>query len=643
MNPAQDQGDDMAATLARQALMFDTILSSITDFAYIFDREGRFIYANKPLLDLWGIGLEAAVGKNFFDLRYPPELAEKLQRQIRQVFETGRRLVDETSYTSPTGSGGFYEYIFTPVFSAEGVVETVAGSTRDITDRKKSEQALAESQRRLQTLFDNTQDAILLTDDDARYVDVNPAACELTGYNRDELLQRSVWDITPVPNRETGERLWREFIASGRQGGEYTLARKDGSLVSVEYRAVASILPGLHLSVLRDVTERSRAAKERERLLAAEQAARAEAEQANQAQTRFLAVLSHELRTPLTPVLTTVQMMESDATLPPEVAEQITMMRRNIELEARLIDDLLDLTRVSQGKLELQLATVDLHDKIRHVIGICNSDVRSRQLHLDVDLQADPHHVRGEGGRLQQVLWNLLKNAIKFTPAGGTITVRTATGPDQRVMMTVADTGIGIEPAALPRIFDAFEQGGREVTRMFGGLGLGLSISKALVDLHAGTLVAESAGHGRGATFTMTLPAVAPPAATAAPVGKSQALRDNCRILLVEDHADTARATARLLSRTGCDVRIAASVAGALQAMEAETFDLVISDIGLPDGSGLDLMRQLRAKHPVKGIALSGYGMPEDIDRSNEAGFDFHLTKPVDLRRLEEVVRQILG
>jgi CheY-like chemotaxis protein len=259
-------------------------------------------------------------------------------------------------------------------------------------------------------------------------------------------------------------------------------------------------------------------------------------------------------------------------------------------------------------------------------------------------VQADP-------ARLQQVFWNLVKNAVKFTPAGGHVTLATSDGGDSgngggTVRVRIADTGVGIDAGKLPQIFDAFEQGGQDVTRLFGGLGLGLAISKALIDLHGGAITAESAGRGLGATFTLTLAATAPepsagPALPAPPA--ETAGHAGLRILLVEDHADTREALADLLRMYGHEVTVAGSLAAALAIAATERFDLVVSDLGLPDGSGLDLMPQIRALSPydVKGICLTGYGMEEDIRKSREAGFLAHLTKPVNFQELAAVLSRI--
>jgi PAS domain S-box-containing protein len=399
------------------------------------------------------------------------------------------------------------------------------------------------------------------------------------------------------------------------------------------------------LALAEDLARRAGSAVDNARLYRELTEAKDAAEGANRAKDQFLAVLSHELRTPLTPVLSTVQAMESDPDLPEEFRGSVDMIHRNVELEARLIDDLLDLTRVAKGKLELHPQTIDAHSMLQSALEICYDELRGKGLQLAVHLEAAAHHVRADSARLQQVFWNLVKNAIKFTPEGGRITVSTANEPAAGTLrVEFRDTGIGIDPQVLPDIFNAFEQGERSITRRFGGLGLGLAISKALMDMQGGTLIADSAGRDKGAIFVVELPTVsAPLPAPHLPVPHEASDRPGLRILLVDDHEDTARAMRRLLERSGYDITLAFNVRDALGEFGRREFDLLISDIGLPDGSGLELMRQVRQQRKVRGIALSGFGMEEDIRKSREAGFDEHLIKPINFQKLQAVIRDVAG
>jgi signal transduction histidine kinase/pSer/pThr/pTyr-binding forkhead associated (FHA) protein len=386
-----------------------------------------------------------------------------------------------------------------------------------------------------------------------------------------------------------------------------------------------------------------------EDLAQAAEAARLQAEEAGRAKDRFLAMLSHELRTPLTPAILAITGLLDDPSTPGPLRPDLEAARRGIMLEARLVDDLLDLTRIGSGKLRIQSERVEVHALVHQALAACRDHLTDRALIVELELGASATHVEADPARFQQILWNLIKNAIKFTPDPGTITIRTtnraATEPGRpdRMVLEVRDTGIGIAPEMLPRIFNVFEQGGDEVTLRFGGLGLGLAISRAVAELHGGTLSAASEGLGRGSTFCLELdvaPAL-PAAGTSTPAdGQADRSGTAIRILLVEDNSDTLKVMTRLLTRRGYQVAAAANLAAALACAETAEFDLLISDIGLPDGSGFDLLPKLCARRPIPGIALSGYGMESDLRRSVEAGYVAHLIKPVDVAALEAAIRK---
>ena len=385
-----------------------------------------------------------------------------------------------------------------------------------------------------------------------------------------------------------------------------------------------------------------RQAEERESLIreqAIAEHARVEAERASEAKDRFLAMLSHELRTPLTPVLASVFMLEREDNVPKVMHESLQLIRRNVELEARLIDDLLDLTRISKGKVQLSFEIVDAHTLLRNALEICQFEIEQKKLELRSEFAATKVYLQADPARLQQIFWNLIKNAVKFTPHGGKLGIRTTNNGDGQFRLEVEDSGCGIDPGVLPRIFHAFEQAGRT---QLGGLGLGLAISKALVEAHHGSISAESQGRDSGATFTALFPTCernAIPESSDAP--RSTAKRRSVRLLLVEDHEDTNRSLTRMLRRRGYEVHPANDIRSALDIATRKQFDVLVSDIGLPDGSGIDLLKALRAKRDVFGIALSGYGMEEDIRRSGEAGFSHHLVKPVDLNKLDSIIQEM--
>ncbi len=386
-----------------------------------------------------------------------------------------------------------------------------------------------------------------------------------------------------------------------------------------------------------------RQAEERANLIreqATAEQARAEAERASAAKDRFLAMLSHELRTPLTPVLASVFCLEQENNLSEGLRESLQLIRRNVELEARLIDDLLDLTRISKGKVQLSFEIVDAHRLLRNALEICQSEIEQKKLELRTEFEANKVYLQADPARLQQIFWNLIKNAVKFTPNGGKLSVRTTNNGEGQFCVEVEDSGCGIDSELLPKVFHAFEQGART---QLGGLGLGLAISKALVEAHHGLINAQSDGRNQGARFTTLFPTCernTTPKPNDAPRSTSE--RRSVRLLLVEDHEDTNRSLTRLLRRRGYDVYPAYDVRSALDLAATKQFDVLVSDIGLPDGSGTDLLKALRAKGEVLGIALSGYGMEEDVRRSRDVGFSHHLVKPVDLNKLDSIIQAVL-
>jgi len=369
--------------------------------------------------------------------------------------------------------------------------------------------------------------------------------------------------------------------------------------------------------------------------------AKQEVEAASKAKDQFLANLSHELRTPLTPVLATLTSWEIGTYLPAELREDVELLRRNVELEARLIDDLLDLTRIARGKMSLHRTASDVHALIRAAVHVCTPDVEQKDLELSVALGAIRHYADVDPARLEQVFWNVLKNATKFTPEKGRIQIRTE-NVDQQLRITISDNGIGMTKETIDRLFLPFVQGDG-IIQNFGGLGLGMTISRAIIDEHGGSIAAASDGRQCGSRFTITLPTVNQPAAAANganPAIGSSGSKRRLRILLVEDHFDTASVLRRLLSAMGHDVLVCQTVADAVARLD-ESFDVLLSDIGLPDGSGLDLVTQIRKRLNLPAIALTGYGMDEDISRSRAAGFDAHLTKPISLEELSAKIVEL--
>ena len=508
----------------------------------------------------------------------------------------------------------------------------------------------AEAQARLAAIVESSDDAIVSKSLDGVIRTWNRGAQRIFGYTPEEAIGRPVTMLIP-PDRQDEEPRILARIRAGERVDHFETVRvaKDGRYLDVSVtispvRDASGRIIGAS-KVARDVTEQRRVRREL-------QAAKDAAEQANRAKDQFLSVLSHELRTPLTPVLAAVSFLAARPDVSgEELREQLDVIRRNVEIEARLVDDLLDVTTIARGKVRLHFEVADAHDAVRHTIATYRAELDAKRLAVTLSLGAAEHHVWADAGRLQQVLMNLTSNAIKFTPPSGSIEFRTASERG-RLRLEVSDSGVGIEPEVLPRMFNAFEQGEQTIARRFGGLGLGLAIVRSLVEMHQGTVTASSSGTDRGATFTIDLPTVPPePARTANGAAGAAAVGDALvagsapgkkpRILLVEDHADTREVLARLLKATGCGVTAVGSVRDALEVIDRESFDLLVSDIGLPDGTGLEVMRHAKSRHNLKGIALSGFGQDEDRVRSSEAGFETHLTKPVNFQTLKDVIRRV--
>jgi signal transduction histidine kinase len=434
--------------------------------------------------------------------------------------------------------------------------------------------------------------------------------------------------------------LFLEHMRRCRVGGEVRtelrLTRPRGPVHVELYSTTARALGEegiLHPTLLRDLTHlheaehaRQQAEEERRAAELREQAARA----ASASKDRFLAALSHELRTPLTPVLVAASALPDLESLPERVRDLLAVVRRNVTAQVRIVDDLLDLARIEHQKLRLVLEPVDVHALLADVLAGLAEQARAASIDLQLARGATNALVQGDRTRLGQVFANLLDNAMRFTPSGGSIRLATLdSGPDE-LRILVRDDGPGIDPALLERIFRPFEQGSAGA----GGLGMGLPICRGIVERHGGRIHAESDPEQGGATFVVHLPAhTARLPSPSAPEAQDGA-RAGRRILLVEDHEETAHTLALLLRSSGHVVRVAASVADALAAADAP-FDVLVSDIGLPDGTGCELLGELRRrKGDVRAIALSGYGFDHDVEQAHAAGFHRHLTKPVTLAQL---------
>lgn len=626
------------------------VLDSTADAFYSVDREGATTLCNVAFARMVGFErAEDAIGKKLHGVihhshpdgsPYPKEECP-LYRTAR-TGEPAHR--DDELFFRLDGSSFPVEYWSYPIMR-EGELHGAVTTFIDITERRQAEAALRESAERFRFLAESMPQKIFTATPAGEVDYFNLEWMQFTGLSFEQIRDWGWLQFIHPEDVEENIRTWQHSIDTGEPFYlEHRFLRTDGAYRWHVSRAVP--MRDADGKVLMWIGSNSDIQEVRQANEAAEAASRTKDE--------FLAALSHELRTPLTPVLMTLSTLRDETRLPLDVREQIGMMKRNIELEARLIDDLLDLTRISKGKLALRLEECDAHSLVALAIEMVRSEALRKRQTVEVDLAAERSQISGDPARLQQVFWNVLKNAVKFTPESGHLAVRSRDAA-QQLVIEVSDTGIGIDRESMERIFLPFEQAASlSAHHRFGGLGLGLSISKAIVELHGGAIAAASIGQGSGATFRVELPAsentmvLVADEPSRSPDGRSAERRAEklpampMRLLLVEDNEPTLAVLERLLTRAGHAVTTAMTVAGALATAAGPVeFDALVSDVGLPDGTGFELMEKLQTTYGLRGIALSGYGMDEDLRRSREAGFAMHLTKPIDFAQLEEALARL--
>lgn len=575
-----------------------------------------------------GYGWANAIHPNDREMARRTFAAASEQHKPYRVEYRARRADGEFRWVLSAGS---------PRFDDDGAFCGIIGSVIDIHERRRAEERM----RMLAAVVENCTEFIGTCDLEMQPTFLNEAGRRMVGLDSMEEVKRiKMIDCFWPEDRALIEREALPVLRAGHSwAGEVRFRNfKTGQPIDTIWNAFvlrdSQGLPTAWAAVCPNLTA----------IKAAEAAAcRAMeiAEAANRAKDNFLAMLSHELRTPLNPVLMLSADQAKNEELPAGIREDFALISQNVELEVRLIDDLLDLTRITRGKMELHKERCDLHALLTATLEILRVDFEGKNLSVTTNLAAAKHEMLGDPVRLQQVFWNILRNALRFTPQGGAITVQTKDINERCMSVSITDNGRGIEPQELVKIFTPFEQGNSG--QQYGGLGLGLAISKSLVDAHGGRIHASSGGRGRGATFTVELPAHEPASVSTEPANltpESAPPRQMLRILLVDDHEATRRTLARLLRRRGHIVATADDLAGARKIAAGEHFDLFISDLELPDGNGCDLMREFAATGGPPGIALSGYGMEHDIERSLAAGFRAHLIKPVDMEALDRVLRE---
>ncbi len=524
----------------------------------------------------------------------------------------------------------------------------------------KTGQDLQASEIRYRRLFESARDGILILDAITLTItDVNPFMTELLGYPRAELLGKELWEIGLFSDKDASQQAFRELQVKGYLRYEdLPLQTTDGKLREVEF--VSNVYEENGNQVIqcniRDISERKRAQEECARLLESAVAAHAEADIANGIKDEFLALLSHELRTPLTSILGWSQMLTDGNLDEVESKHALEIIVRNARAQNQLIDDLLDVSRIITGKLRLDVQPVELGPMIEAVVDGVRPAADARHIYLQTTLDPLISPISGDPDRLQQIIWNLLTNAIKFTPKGGSVHVRLER-IDSQVELTISDTGQGIDAELLPYVFDRFRQSDSSSTRRHGGLGLGLSIVRQLVELHGGTVTAESPGEGEGTTFKVILPLMSVhhelgnvemmrPLIGSKPPTDRQPWLNDLRVLVVDDEPDARELVAAVLTGGGAEVVSVGSAGEALEEMERQRFDVLISDIGMPEMDGYALISKIRQLPEERGgripaAALTAYAGVEDRMRALLSGYQMHIPKPVEPAELTTVVARL--
>ena len=620
------------------------------------DAAGRVVSFAPRWLELTGLTRDQATGEGWARVAHPDDLPRMVEAWAHSV-RTGEPYDVESRVRT---AGGAYRWMRSRAFPRRDAHDQVVrwyGTTEDVHERRLAERAVAENESRFRTLADTMPQIVWVARPDGYHEYYNRRWYEYLGLDFERTRGAGWADPLHPDDRDRARRRWQHSLETGEPYEiEYRFRRADGEYRWFLGRAVPVRDEAGRITkwfgTCTDIEDRKRFETERQRLLEAEQAARRSAEAARQfaeaasrAKDDFLATISHELRTPLTAIVGWASILESSKDDPATLVEGLEVVQRNAQSQAQLIDDILDVSRITTGKLRLNVQPVDLAAVLAAAAQTVSTAAQAKGVRITTDYARDAGRVSGDPDRLQQVFWNLLANAIKFTGRGGEVAVAIRAA-ESRCIVTVADTGKGIAPEFLPHVFERFQQADARSTRRHGGLGLGLAIVRHLVEMHGGTVTAASDGEGRGSTFSVELPVVAvhPDDGAAGPqhalLRRAQiecaAVLDGARVLVLDDDPDARRVVQAALARCGAEVTVVTSVADALGVLTADRdYRAVVSDIGLPDEDGYAFIRRLRAMEAERGhdrlpaAALTAYTRPEDRAGALAAGFDLFIAKPV--------------
>jgi PAS domain S-box-containing protein len=667
MSPKRDE------PLRRSEERFRVLVDGVRDYAiFMLDPEGRVVTWNSGAVLIKGYQADEIIGQHFSRF-YPPEsLKRDLPGHELRVASSEGRFEDEGWRVRKDGSLFWANVVITALRDRDGELLGFAKVTRDLTQRRQHEESVRQSEERFRLLVEGVTDyAIFMLDVNGHVATWNSGAARIKGFRADDIIGQHFRKFYPQDIAESGwpEHELRVAAAEGRFVDEGWRVRKDGSkfwahVTITALRDEAGRLRGF-AKLTRDLTERKRtealeaSGAERDRLLEAERGARMLAQRTARMKDEFLATLSHELRTPLNAILGWTQLIRKDAIARPDDLQRgMEVIERNARAQVRLIDDLLDLSRIMSGRFRLDVQQVSLAEIVRGALDSIEPAAQTKGVRLESVLDPRSVIVSADPARLQQVFWNLLSNAVKFTPKGGRVQVLLQR-VNSHIEFSVTDSGIGIPAGFLPHVFERFSQKDSSTHREYGGLGLGLAISKQLVDLHGGSIHAKSLGEGHGATFVVVLPLIMlgketdrparvhPSAAEdlseAVPVPKL----DGVSALVVDDEADARELIQRVLEKQGASVTLAGSAEEALRMLETYQPDVLISDIGMPGMDGYQFMKRMRAgetsQRRTPALALTAFARADDRKHAILAGYQAHLSKPFDMAELAIVVAGLVG
>jgi PAS domain S-box-containing protein len=622
---------------AQRSALLEAVIQSSRDAIFAKDLQGRMLLANPTTAAVVGKPAEQILGKTALEYFDDEAEAREVMAHDRRVFETGEPIEAEETVSAADGTVSIWHAAKALVRDASGRAIGLLGISRNITDRKRDDEAVLASETRL-------REAQRLARMGSWEWVVGGAITWSEGLFR--ILGRdlrvgppSIETLPQVFTPDAWNRLGPAIERAAATGEPYELelemVRPDGTRFWTITRGEAVRGPTGAVVKLRgtsqDITERKRAEQERERLLAA-------LREADQRKDEFLGMLSHELRNPLTPIRNSLDVLDRTTPGGEQDRRARVVIGRQLNQLTRLVDDLLDVTRISRGKIRLQQARLDFVDLVRQTVEDHRSLLEGRD--VTVELPAGGLWVVGDRARLAQAIGNLLQNAAKFTPKGGQVSVSLARS-DGRAVVEVTDTGMGIEPDLLPRLFEPFTQGERSLARTRGGLGLGLSLVKGLIEQHGGTVTGTSEGPGKGARFTFALPVDEQPAPSPQLSPARPVTGRGLKVMVIEDNVDAADSLAALLDLDGYEVMVSYAAKDGIRKAHAFKPNVLLCDVGLPDMSGYDVARAFRDDPALKDVllvALTGYAGPEDQHRAAESGFKRHFPKPPDLRALEDLL-----